>query len=301
MIIKALLPSPLLQFLRGQSMKQRLLRGRSRWLRVPPPLRERKVCLLATYTPDGTISPHTLFLAKSWSQQGYLVLLVVAIDDAQRSIDDLQAHPYLAGVLLRSNLGYDFGSWATAIRSRRDCHDAAMLVTTNDSVYGPLDNFAAMLTRVDASTADVIACTDSYELQHHMQSFTVFYKASALRSRTFRKFWNSIGAFDRNSAILNAELPQLQRLTGGGLQVEVLFPATPQPVLNPTLLRWKELIAAGFPFVKVELLRANPRNVDLSDWDSFLAARGFDVTLIRRHLGYAFERSAAGAAIARAP
>jgi hypothetical protein len=53
---------------------------------------------------------------------------------------------------------------------------------------------------------------------------------------------------------------------------------------NPTLTGWRELIDEGFPFLKVQLMRDNPRGADLSDWESFVAARGYDPALIRDYL-----------------
>jgi hypothetical protein len=56
--------------------------------------------------------------------------------------------------------------------------------------------------------------------------------------------------------------------------------------LNPTCELWRHLLLAGFPFLKVELLRKNPTAVpDIADWRSVIAAlpEG-DVSMIERDL-----------------
>jgi hypothetical protein len=53
---------------------------------------------------------------------------------------------------------------------------------------------------------------------------------------------------------------------------------------NPTLTRWRALIDAGFPFVKVALLRENPFDADLIGWESVLERHGYDPAIVRAGL-----------------
>ncbi len=55
---------------------------------------------------------------------------------------------------------------------------------------------------------------------------------------------------------------------------------------NPTSDMWRQLLVAGFPFLKRELLRDNPTNVsDIMDWRQVIAeTSGADVTMIERDL-----------------
>jgi hypothetical protein len=68
-----------------------------------------------------------------------------------------------------------------------------------------------------------------------------------------------------------------------GLRALALYPAIERES-NPTLMFWRELIMSGFPFLKVQLLRDNPLQVDLTGWDSLVRERGFDPDLVRDHL-----------------
>jgi lipopolysaccharide biosynthesis protein len=56
--------------------------------------------------------------------------------------------------------------------------------------------------------------------------------------------------------------------------------------LNPTADLWRQLLLSGFPFVKRELLRSNPTNVnDVTDWrDVVRNDAGLDPSMIERDL-----------------
>ncbi len=56
--------------------------------------------------------------------------------------------------------------------------------------------------------------------------------------------------------------------------------------MNPATDLWRQLLCAGFPFLKRELLRDNPTRVaDVMDWRSVVAeTTGSDITLIERDL-----------------
>lgn len=55
---------------------------------------------------------------------------------------------------------------------------------------------------------------------------------------------------------------------------------------NPTSDMWRQLLVAGFPFLKRELLRDNPTNVsDIMDWRQVVAeTSGADISMIERDL-----------------
>lgn len=266
-----------------QLLRRRPAWGSHRWILDPPSPAGRKICLLASYSSSGQIADHTVYLAKMWAQHGYGVILVLATDCPDAVSRDVP--PFIEGMLVRPNGGYDFGSWAHALSLRRDLRKAHLLALTNDSVYGPLRGFDRLLSRVDQSNASVIAATDSYERVHHLQSFLIFYKSSFLKSRAFRTFWYQFHGHNRQEVIDKGELGQLSWLNRRKVRVDVLFPADREFVENATLIKWRQLLDSGFPFVKVQLLRDNPNNVDVADWEAVVAQHDYDPDLVRKHLG----------------
>ena len=66
----------------------------------------------------------------------------------------------------------------------------------------------------------------------------------------------------------------------GGLEVDALFRQDATDRSNPTLTKWRALIDAGFPFIKVVLLRENPFDADLNGWESVLERHGYDPEIV---------------------
>lgn len=272
-------------------------RGNCLWVRGAPPLASQRVCLFACHSTGRPLSKHTRHLLEKWRLHGFKVILIVAADHPTRFISVARSVDYsnVDGIAVRPNVGYDFGSWAAAIRSLPDVRNASLLALANDSLYGPLNGFAELIARVDSSCADIVGVTDSHEIQHHLQSYLVFHKPASLTGDAFEKFWQSVRWHGRESTIRRLELPMLDRLKESDVKVEVLFPADFTRLGNPTLVHWKELLEAGFPFVKVQLLRDNPRQSDITGWDQEMLNRGYDPRLVQDHLEEAFGRCARSA------
>ena len=256
---------------------------RMRWLRKPVIRDQDRYCFFVTYAPNGTVPPHSLFHARSWCEQGFKVVVIVVVDDLQAyaSGPDLD---FAEAVCVRSNRGYDFGAWAAVIAQTPDITRLRLLVLANDSVYGPFEKFPAMLRRVETIDADVVGVTESYQITHHLQSYMLFFRQSALRNPVFQKFWRGVKTGGREFVIRNYELKLMALMQSAGLRTATLFPITKEDC-NPTLKYWRELVQSGFPFIKVQLLRDNPAGADLSEWEAVVKAQGFDPQLIHNHLG----------------
>jgi hypothetical protein len=268
-----------------------------RWLIEPGDMSGKKVCLLASFAADDALSRHTIDWCEAWHRRGFAVVLVVATNRPSRLRHDIASIPFLTGLLPRRNIGYDFGSWVCGLSATPGIRRASLLAMANDSVYGPLDGFDDMLSRVYASTSDVIGVTESFELTHHLQSFLVFYQPKALASAAFEKFWKRMPTGGREEVIRDRELKLMATMQAHGLAVDALFPSDRSFTRNPTLVRWRQLVDAGCPFVKVQLLRDNPTLADIDGWQDVLQRHGFDPARVEQHLSPRFEHSAAGRSI----
>jgi lipopolysaccharide biosynthesis protein len=249
------------------------------WLK-PLLLRSSELCIFVTLARNGGCSPHSIEHARAWHQAGFDVLVVVVTDDIA-AFNIPSELDFVSGVLLRSNHGYDFAAWSSAIiQIKPTLRRLSILATVNDSIFGPLNSFGEMLKRVRTCDADFIGLTESFERTHHYQSYLLFFKSRAIRSQAFAKFWGNIRIGDREFVITYYELQLLKKMSRGGLRCLALFAGTGGHVLNPTLGAWRELIHAGFPYIKVQLLRDNPHKADLEDWQTLLTAHGYNTDLV---------------------
>ena len=230
------------------------------------------------------MSAHALHHLRAWAQAGWQTVVVVVSDDPARVRRGDQL-AFADAVLLRLNNGYDFGAWSDAIRRLGPAlRDLPLLATVNDSVFGPLRSFPTMLQAVEAAPADVIGLTESQELGRHFQSYVLFFKARALRDPVFGRFWGSVRPGDRQFVIDHYETQLLPIMEQAGLTCASLFPPPAGVTNNPTLQGWRALIEAGFPYVKIELLRRNPFGADLTGWRALLAAEGYDPVMAEAYL-----------------
>lgn len=209
---------------------------------------------------------------------------MVVVDSLKHPVDLGPLH-FAGGILLRRNIGYDFGAWAGAIRRlHRRIAACELLAITNDSLLGPSAAFPTMLDRAEAADADLVGLTQSREITPHFQSFVVFFRRGALRSRTFARFWRSVGSGDRDHVIQNYELTLQARFAAAGLRTTALFAPANAGAENPTLRCWRELLALGFPYIKVTQLRDDPYGMPLDDWREEAARHGFDVPGLLRQV-----------------
>ena len=179
-----------------------------------------------------------------------------------------------AAIVIRRNQGYDFGSWRAALNlHRQDIDQAAFLVLTNDSFWGPIIPLDDLFQRLDASSADVIGLTDNQMYEPHLSSAFTAYKSKALQCPAFDHFWGSLQIWPRKRDLVKqCEVGLPVQLRGAGLKLESLY--THNSNGNVLHYDWKPLIEhRGFPFLKVSLLRDNPTKQPVDSWPEVIGQR----------------------------
>lgn len=272
--------------------------GPQRWLsrqlwcdyRVLIPLQQpvvgRQVCLFAMYDRDGIVDDYVLYYLSKIQAAGMLCVLVATRPFASKS-ELKKAAPFCAAIIERENIGLDFGSWRTALLIYPELYHCQTLIFANDSVYGPMRDLGEITRKMLAAPCDFWGITESFEVYPHYQSYFLGFKRSALDSQAFIRFQQRIALLaDKRKIIDGYEIGLVAALRRGGLWGQALVPGhcVAGPQQNPTLHRWRETLAAGSPFLKVQLLRENPHQQQLSDWPAVVASYGYDPALIERHL-----------------
>jgi len=238
--------------------------------RAPESLRGKNVCLFVAYAPDGYLPKSTIHYIRSLKHEGLTVIVIVASRNSGRPHADAEIE--CDGLISRDNIGYDFASWALGLQILPSIWQAKTVLCTNDSIFGPLSqpSFKSLMERIEASRADYIALTQSWQVTHHCQSYFFMLKEKALGHRGVKHFWADLEIVtDKDQAILRYEVPMLEMIRGFGLATEVMFPLGDRDFkqdMNPTLDHWRELIQSGFPFIKVQVLRDDISGVDNSNW-----------------------------------
>jgi Rhamnan synthesis protein F len=247
-----------------------------------------EVALLVTHSPNGRIKPHVEHFIESLARNDIGVVLVVATDEPLRPVRPTIAS-LLSGLFVRENKGYDFAAWAHVMRIAPQLFKVERLYLLNDSFFGPLNlaKFAALLSRIRESSADLTGLTDSNEYNWHIQSYFLSFRMNMRTTYFIKRFFGSVKSQpDLDSVTRTYEVPLAQQMRDVGLECETIFRSNDyfdgnELPRNISLCDWKELIRNGFPFVKVKALR---EGYGRDGWREILSDEGYDVALADRLL-----------------
>ena len=280
----------------------------SRWPDGEIPLGPR-VCVYAHWDGAGDVREHVLHGVRSLAAAGVSVLFVTNSGHLRPAA--LEALKLVcAGVLVRRNVGYDFGAWREGFEQLAlPRPDTAMVLMANDSVYGPIRPLHDLLSRIDFTVADAWGCTESWQSRYHLQSYLMAFSPRVVGSETWRRFWAGVRpTWAKVWLVRLYEIGLTQSLLRAGFTCRAVWPyqdlvrdidpdlltdfeeggpnladavvrsrqhharrirahVVDRTPLNPTSDLWRQLMVAGFPFIKRELLRDNPTEVpDVAEW-----------------------------------
>jgi hypothetical protein len=269
--------------------KSLLRRNIVRAIKPPPPVNDvvpGRICLFAHYDRNGAIGPWTRHYLRTLHAAGFRTTVVSTAPHLQEQ-DVLAVAPYCDAIYIRSNRGYDFGSWRTALRSLHYpiATDATVLIT-NDSVLGPFFDLRPIVDQFEASGADVCGLTDNSEVRSHLQSYFLLIRGRCFSIGKFRRFWTGIRMKqDKWDIILRYEIGFTDLLRRLGLSWYAVFPLAavadgqewhphPPGALNQTIFLWDALLRTySFPFLKRVLIAKSVIGApDVSAWPSVVDA-----------------------------
>lgn len=216
-----------------------------------------RVAVVAHWAPGRQVGRSTSHLVRILVDRGFATALVSTAE----SPEPLEWHggrPDGVTVLRRPNLGYDFGSWATALQRYPRIARSPSVLLMNDSLAGPFGPMDDLLLRFDTSAADVWGITDTSQFHHHLQSYCLGFRGGALDEAPLRRFWRDIRVErSREDVIWRYEIGLAQLLDRERFVTEaaISYRRVVGEGQNPTILGWRKLLDAGFPFVKRQLLR----------------------------------------------
>jgi lipopolysaccharide biosynthesis protein len=235
----------------------------------------RDFCLFAHFDKDDKVDDYVLHYLKHIRELNFSIVFVSTARLPRPEVDRVRPHCF--DVILRENIGLDFGSWAAGLAK----HDAAIdgrLLLANDSVYGPIGSLSAAVDRLTSRPADFYGLVESIEIAPHLQSWFLLFERGMIRHPAFSAVLSrSYAAMSKRQIILQGEVNLSRRLADSGLRYNALYRSGRASLVercllgNPSHYLWQELLFdEGIPFLKVELLRDNP--LGLEDADTILAA-----------------------------
>jgi hypothetical protein len=183
-----------------------------------------RVVLFMHFDRRGIVRPQLLDYIRAFKENDRTVVFVSNAGklqpDAMTALQEL-----CAVVIVRRNIGYDFGAWRDAIDflglPRSDTEE---VIFANDSVFGPLLPLGDTLRRLNYTKADIWGLTESWQVRYHLQSFFMAFGPAALRAEAFKKFWASVRPVPMKFYIVHAyEVGVTQAMVKGGLRCAALW------------------------------------------------------------------------------
>ena len=271
----------------GQTLLEVGPKVEQKCLKYPPSsMAGRELCLFVTHCPLGAPHDYTLAYLAELKRAGLLVIVCVVVEDLEIPLADSLLE-LADGLLLRKNGGYDFGAWADTLKRFPQAWGAGRLYFANDSILGPFQSLGPIIDSIRDRNAGFFALSECTTTDHHAQSFFFGWNQVNLAAGSLRRFWQDVvNLRSKVAVVLNYEhgifplSPELidptQQIMFGFQQIFGCSPAELSSV-NPTHNGWKRLLAAGFPFIKTDLLRDDVSNVDSCDWEAVCAEYGANV------------------------
>ena len=134
-----------------------------------------RLAVMAHWDPASRVSRSVRSLVDALGQAGYWTV-VVSTAPGSAHLDWVDGRPAGVTIVRRPNLGYDFGSWATALDLFPTIRTAPAVLLVNDSLAGPFAPIDHLLERFHRSHADVWAMTDTSQLGQHLQSYCLGFR-----------------------------------------------------------------------------------------------------------------------------
>ncbi len=278
----------------------------------------KRAAVLVHYDRDDMVDPYLYVYIQALKPcVSHLIFVsTVKLDD----IEIKKLKKYCDTVIIRENVGYDFMSYKVGLSSF-DYKKYDEVLLCNDSVYGPLYPMQTLFDSMQANECDFWGITDNTVMGYHIQSYFIVLKNSVLLSTHFSSFWKLLTVLDEKDEIIKRyEIGFSQVLINAGFNSAIsakfqpsisnkfsifIRKLTPKKIIkkikslllgkekmthigkiNTSHYFWKELlISEQVPFIKIELLRDNPMQVNIKNYKNVIQqVSSYDTALIENHL-----------------
>lgn len=276
----------------------------------------RRAVIFAHFDRDGLIDPHVRYYLAALRKHAVFVVFV----STSASEDELGA---VRGKLVdvaftRENIGYDFLSWKCGYSALEEPLDFDEILFVNDSVYGPMHDLSSVFASAGLDRYKFWGLAKSHEIEPHIQSYFFCFSRALVENGVIDGFWENVDVIENKQDLIRSyevgmtryirrfvsedevgclfdqkELTWPKRLRAGLVngrwrkknRVQAIKSALKGRIRNPCHQYWRSLLEAGVPFLKVELMRDNPEELELDRVRRYLArSSSYPLELMEQHL-----------------
>jgi rhamnosyltransferase len=238
---------------------------------APSSLAGRRVALFSHFDKSGVVAPYVVYFARKLKQADFRIVFVSTSPRLDRTAD---LQPLCDRILLRENIGLDFGSWKVAAEEAGPTlHEARSVLLVNDSVVGPFFELDALIDYLEQGGPSLGGLTESQEQGRHLQSYFILCNGPLLRTGFLRRYLQSVRYLKvKGEIVTRYEVGLSQAALREKVELRSWvthraasnFPALIEDSIsngkhNLTLFYWEPLISKELsPFLKKSLFFGNP-------------------------------------------
>jgi len=248
--------------------------------------KKQRVCIFSHFDRRGIIDEYVIYYLTQLSKISDIVFISTADNMENGELNKI--HHLCLTTVVKENIGYDFGAWKTGLALLGNTIDNyEQLILCNDSVFGPFYDLSFIFEQMDIQGFDVWAMTDNLQITPHLQSYFCVYNSQAFNHPIFKSFWQNFKIYTNKYKLIEMnEIKFSEQLLNSTLSVGSYCPSEKLGYVNTSHYYWKELIMNyHYPFLKKELIRDNPMQLDISGWETCIRSiSDYDTNLIHKHL-----------------
>lgn len=240
--------------------------------------RVRRLILYSFFDPQGTVGQ---FVDRALeSLRPYADRIVVIVNGSLDTSGSRRLAELADAVIHRENSGFDVGAHRAAVLGEIEIGarwgEFDEIVMTNSTWYGPVGDWAAVFTRMNASPGHFWGVTDHAPtasnpltrgpVPYHLQSYWIVVRREMFLSADWASYWGGMKPIVTYAdAVVHHELEFTAWFTRRGWRADVAFGYASFTSENPSLFEADALIRAGCPVLKRRAL---------FHWPPLLISRG---------------------------
>jgi len=242
------------------------------------------ISIFSHFDDEKEVKEDVKYYLKELSTFSDILFVSTSEELSEDSIKELSK--YCTYIILKKNVGYDFGAWKTGLDYLgNDIEEYEDLILCNDSVYGPFYNLEEIYKSMKNS--DVCAMSDNHEIEYHLQSYFIRYNRKAFSHSIFKYFWDNFKIYHNKQALIeNNEIGFSKQLLDSELSCSAYYQAKNKNYVNVLQYYWNDLVIShNFPFIKKEVLKRNPLQLNIEHWETVIKTHStYDTNIIKNQL-----------------
>ncbi len=152
---------------------------------------------------NNIISDNDLILCRKLSEISTCFIFISNSDLREYDINKIKE--ISKKVIIRENVGYDFGAWRDALNDFgfNNLEKYDKLILANNSVYGPVYPLDEMFSVMEAENVDFWGVTlfpefndgsylGKHKIEEHLQSYFQVFNSSVIKNENFKNFWQNV-------------------------------------------------------------------------------------------------------------